>query len=507
MEDFEQLNYYELLGVPPGASSEEIKRAYRQQIARYHPDRYANHTPAEQAYAGQRSQRINEAYRILSDFRQRQTYDRSQSIRPTRNTNTSWKGERETPRPAAPQPTAGRDHQAELYQQAQAHLKAGRYAQAAATLRQLQQINPFYRDSATLLAQAEAASQGQAAAPASPATAATAAGPERNRRFLLFGGVGVAVFLIGIITAVLMFRPGPATIAGNPGNVIPSTPSVAATASATSAAPTNTAAVAAAGEDARATATPVPVSPTSPPANPTLPPATATSTPIPASPTLPPATATPIPASPTLPPATATPVPASPTPLPPGPGIAEEFTPGELLLAYNFTTPDGWAQVEGFGWNVGSDGAVYRIVAQPGVGNIWSYRTAFIGTVTDFSVGVDLQAEGGTAGLMTYFVDGNNYLALLLTPQAGTYRIEQYLNGVPTTLAAGESDAIRRGTTATNRIVARMEGANVELFINGEAVAQATSDLAQTRLYGLIAIPGEGAVVANFDNLEIRALE
>jgi hypothetical protein len=52
-----------------------------------------------------------------------------------------------------------------------------------------------------------------------------------------------------------------------------------------------------------------------------------------------------------------------------------------------------------------------------------------------------------------------------------------------------------------------MEGANVELFINGAAVAQATSDLAQTRLYGLIAIPGERAVVANFDNLEIRALE
>ncbi len=472
MEDFEQLNYYELLGVLPGASSEEIKRAYRQQIARYHPDRYANHTPAEQVYAGRRSQRINEAYRILSDFRRRQAYDRSQSIRPTRNANTHWKGERETPRPAAPQPTTGRDHQAELYQQAQAHLKAGRYTQAAAALRQLQQINPFYRDSATLLAQAEAAAQGQAATPASPPPAA---GPQHNRKFLLFGGVGFVVFLIGIITAVLMFRPGPATIAGNPGNVVPSTPSVAATGSATSAAPTSTAA-AAAGEDERATATPVPASPTP---GPTLPPATPTSTPRP----------------------------VSPTPLPPGPGIADEFTPGELLLAYNFTTPDGWAQVEGFGWNVGSDGAIYRIVAQPGVGNIWSYRTAFIGTVTDFSVGVDLQAEGGAAGLMTYFVDGSNYLALLLTPQAGTYRIEQYLNGVPTTLTAGESSVIRRGPTATNRIVARMEGANVELFINGEAVAQATSDLAQTQLYGLIAVPGERAVVANFDNLEIRALE
>ncbi len=477
MEDFEQLTYYELLGVPPGAASEEIKRAYRQQIVRYHPDRYANHTPAEQAYASQRSQRLNEAYRVLSDFRQRQNYDRSQDMRPTRQANTNWSSGHETPRPAAPPSQPGRNHQAELYQQAQVHLNAGRYVQAAAVLRQLQQINPFYRDSATLLAQAEAAGQGQAATPVSQPTAPTTTRPERTRKFLLFGGIGFAIFLVGIVTAVVMFRPSPSTIASNPGDETP----VATTTSVTPVNPTD---AAVAGDAERATGTSLPVSPT-----------------------LPSATSTSLPVNPTLPPATGTSLPVSPTPLPPGPGIAEEFTPGELLLNYNFATPDGWAQVEGSGWSVGADGTVYRIVAQPGVGNIWSYRTAFIGTVTDFSVGVDLQAEGGAAGLVTHFRDGSNYLALLLTPQERTYRIEQYVNGQPTTLAAGESSAIRRRTTSTNRIVAQMEGANIALFINGDPVTQVATDLAQTQLYGLIAVPEENAVIANFDNLEIRALE
>src|SRR5215213_5367261 len=51
---------------------------------------------------------------------------------------------------------ASRDHQAELYEQAQQHLANDRLLQGIGVLRQLQQINPFYRDSAEQLAAAEA---------------------------------------------------------------------------------------------------------------------------------------------------------------------------------------------------------------------------------------------------------------------------------------------------------------------------------------------------------------
>lgn len=498
MEDFEQLDYYELLNVTTGASPEEIKRAYRQQIAHYHPDRYTNHPPAEQAYASQRSQRINEAYRVLSDFRQRQLYDRSQAIRSTRHANTNWNTEREPVRPATSSAaTPNRDRQAELYEQAQAYLKAGRYAKAAATLRQLQQINPFYRDSAMLLAQAEAASQGDTPPPLTQSPAAQSAQTSRTRRFLLFGGIGAAVFLTGTIAALLLFRPSPATIASNPDNPSPTAAQTALrtvepTRRATRVAQTSLAVA----------ATTRPPRPTRIPASPTRPPRP---TRIPASPTREPSatslpSATPLPSPTPLPSSTPTPPPVD---LAPGPATDS----GTLLLAYDFSNPDGWAQVEGFGWRVGSDGAVYRIIAQPGSGNIWSYRTAFIGVLTDFQVGVDMQVTGGTGGLVVHFVDRTNYLALLLEPQQGSYRIEQYVNGFPVILAAGDSSAIDQDAGATNRLTTRMQGGNVELLINGESTALVRTDLFQTQLYGLVAIPSDTTVEAVFDSLEIRALE
>jgi len=53
-------NPYEVLGVRPGASEEEIKAAYRALAKKYHPDKYANSDLAD--LANEKMQEINEAY-------------------------------------------------------------------------------------------------------------------------------------------------------------------------------------------------------------------------------------------------------------------------------------------------------------------------------------------------------------------------------------------------------------------------------------------------------------
>ena len=51
---------YEVLGVSPSASDEEIKRAYRELAKKYHPDNYANNPLSE--LASEKMKEINEAY-------------------------------------------------------------------------------------------------------------------------------------------------------------------------------------------------------------------------------------------------------------------------------------------------------------------------------------------------------------------------------------------------------------------------------------------------------------
>jgi curved DNA-binding protein CbpA len=64
------VTYYELFGVAPTASLDEIHRAYRRAVRRYHPD--VNRAPN----AAQITARLNEAWATLADRARRADYDR-----------------------------------------------------------------------------------------------------------------------------------------------------------------------------------------------------------------------------------------------------------------------------------------------------------------------------------------------------------------------------------------------------------------------------------------------
>ncbi len=58
---------YKVLGVDPGASDEEIKRAYRDLARKYHPDNYQNNPLAD--LAEEKMKEINEAYDTITRSR------------------------------------------------------------------------------------------------------------------------------------------------------------------------------------------------------------------------------------------------------------------------------------------------------------------------------------------------------------------------------------------------------------------------------------------------------
>ncbi|KOA21243.1 chaperone protein DnaJ [Clostridium homopropionicum DSM 5847] len=63
-------NFYDVLGIPKGASEDEIKKAYRKLAMQYHPDRNQGNKEAEEKFKD-----INEAYQVLSDPQKKAQYD------------------------------------------------------------------------------------------------------------------------------------------------------------------------------------------------------------------------------------------------------------------------------------------------------------------------------------------------------------------------------------------------------------------------------------------------
>nr|XP_015854654.1 dnaJ homolog subfamily C member 4 isoform X1 [Peromyscus maniculatus bairdii] len=78
-------NYYELLGVHPGASAEEVKRAFFTKSKELHPDRDPGNPALHSRFV-----ELNEAYRVLSREESRRNYDHQlHSASPPKSSGTT----------------------------------------------------------------------------------------------------------------------------------------------------------------------------------------------------------------------------------------------------------------------------------------------------------------------------------------------------------------------------------------------------------------------------------
>ena len=69
-QDWLDKDFYAVLGVSKDASAQDIKKAYRTQARKYHPDHHPDNPKAEEKF-----KEIGEAYSVLTDDEQRQQYD------------------------------------------------------------------------------------------------------------------------------------------------------------------------------------------------------------------------------------------------------------------------------------------------------------------------------------------------------------------------------------------------------------------------------------------------
>ncbi len=84
MGDLPEKDPYEVLGVSPLATQEEIRRAYRALVRRYHPDSGTDEASTT------RFLEIHQAYELLSDPARRRAYDRLHRERRGRKTTPFW---------------------------------------------------------------------------------------------------------------------------------------------------------------------------------------------------------------------------------------------------------------------------------------------------------------------------------------------------------------------------------------------------------------------------------
>lgn len=84
-------DYYTILGIEKGASTDEIKKAYRRLASVHHPDKIPGPDgSAEKRAAEERFKTIKEAYEHLSDVEKRYVFDRDSYTTSSKNHRHAW---------------------------------------------------------------------------------------------------------------------------------------------------------------------------------------------------------------------------------------------------------------------------------------------------------------------------------------------------------------------------------------------------------------------------------
>ena len=125
--------YYDTLGVTPGSTTQEIRKAYLRRARALHPDRQQGRSPAEARKAEQAMQLVNVAWNVLSDPKKKSEYDKSLKPRssstqtrprqqPTQRAKTQPAQQRtQTTRPKASASSNAESQQRQRNQQRQRH--------------------------------------------------------------------------------------------------------------------------------------------------------------------------------------------------------------------------------------------------------------------------------------------------------------------------------------------------------------------------------------------------
>jgi curved DNA-binding protein CbpA len=156
----DQLDYFTVLKLVPGATPAEIRAAYHRESRLYHPDRYAAvDDPEFRDQVGRIYRRINEAYTVLRDDARRKKYagdvggpDRARKLRFSEDDEAAVK---DAQKRRAVEQTGLTPNGRKFYAAALADAQAGRWEGAERNLKMALAYEPGNERFKELLAQAE----------------------------------------------------------------------------------------------------------------------------------------------------------------------------------------------------------------------------------------------------------------------------------------------------------------------------------------------------------------